>query len=53
MAVVITSFEYWLEAVYMVLEKYGLDLDIEIAVYRDAFDSGLSPEEAVREDACL
>ena len=53
MSVVVTSFEYWLEAVYMVLEKYGLDLGIEVAIYRDAFDAGLSPEDAVREDACL
>lgn len=51
MSVVSTSFEYWLQTVYLVLEKYGLDSDIEVAIYRDAFDSGLSPEDAVREDA--
>lgn len=55
MAVVITSFERYMETVNIIREKMGLDPahPDEIPVYYDAYKDDVDAEQAVREDACL
>jgi len=48
-----SAFDRWFAAVQALLTKYGLDPDVDPAYYYDAYHDGLSPEEAVMEDACL
>lgn len=57
MAVVTTSFEYWLQDTTAWLIRLGVSdadvLDLDVHFYRELFDKGLTPEQAAREDACL
>ena len=47
-------FEHWMRRVEALLQKFGLPAeDIDTGPWRDYFDAGVRPEDAVREDACL
>ena len=47
-------FEHWMRKVEALLQKFGVPTDdLDRGPWREYFDDGFRPEDAVREDACL